>query len=174
MSVFSPPPHTLHGIPFSMPQARGKTKAITSLSYLHFLLLLSSSINVYTQAAPSSHRIHHPLQGSVVGNSNHGLGHIQIARNHAAQSRRRRDPEALLQWADSQAKKMRSRHRGSKGKEDMSDIDRNSKRSEEDDLAKSPQIAKRQEDQQGYAELHNLYSDTEVIMTLLQSVRLSH
>lgn len=147
-----------------MPQAT-TSKTMTSISYLHFLLLISSSsyLAVYTQAAPSHKFNDQQFQTSLheltIGNTKDGSGHIQIARNHAAQSRRRRDPEALLDWADSQARKMRRRHRGRDLK--ASGQGKTNRRSE-DSMEGSPNIVKRQEIQQGYAELHNLFSDTEV------------
>jgi N-acetyl-anhydromuramyl-L-alanine amidase AmpD len=89
----------------------------------------------------------------VIGHSKDGAGHIQIARNHAAQVKRKRDPEALLSWADVQAKKMKSRYRSGRK--------RKRERQEHDPVERPKMIAKRQ-NQQGYEELHNLFSDTEV------------
>jgi len=89
----------------------------------------------------------------VIGNGKNGAGHIQIARNHAAQVKRRNDPDALLKWADQQALQMKSRHSGPKKKK------RKGESNGPGDTSKG--MSKRQ-NQQGYEELHNLFSDTEV------------
>lgn len=131
----------------------------TSLSYLQYLLLVSSCLNTSlyaVQAAPShkeQQQQQSPLHAIVIGNTKDGAGHIQIARNHAAQVKRKRDPEALLNWADVQVRKMKSRYRsGRKRKRDR----------KEDHTAERPKTMAKRQNQQGYEELHNLFSDTEV------------
>lgn len=149
----------------------------TSLSTLYFLTISSFALAHYANAAPSGsssnpssssgkpppplpfrHQAGPPAIASsphdiIVASSKDGNGHIQIERNHASQSRRRRDPEALLSWADEQAARLRSKHRKKRKKRE-----REHESNREDDIG----LSKRQAQEQGYTELHNLFSDTEV------------
>lgn len=148
-----------------MPRHRrnGHHSYMNSISSLSVLLISSLSLSShYANAAPSgsssgSHTRHAPspspsLHEVIVGaSSRENSGHIQIARNHGLQSRRQRDPHALLAWADEQAARLVNKH--ARGKR---------KRRKEEITGKEDSLSKRQDQGQGYAELHNLFSDTEV------------
>jgi hypothetical protein len=119
------------------------SKSLTPLHILIIIATLASVTPTTVNAAPS-----------IVSSSESASNDIRITRNHGTQALRQRDPEALLQWADAQSARLKAKHKRGRNT-DMA----GHRKQPQDSGGTAGRLARRQ---QGYEELHNLYSDTEV------------
>lgn len=167
----------------------GSSYSLSGLTPLQLLVTVTALLLVYpptpnpilVNAAPSSPSPSPSVASSSSSQStyahqaarqSHPHHHIELERNHAAQSLRKRDPDALLSWADEQVARLkakqrqrrqlkRSKKRDAVGSHLGLGRDERISKTKRGDQVDSESGSRLKRRQKGYEELHNLYSDTE-------------